>query len=252
MKISLEPSNTPMDRITTYTTKTTITSFDEVLETTASQKHDDKVTMASELTVEELAQLYIELGITSPAGVSETTTASAGTTVKVPSELVSYFENASNTYGVSYDLLVSVACAESNFRSDCTSSSGAMGIMQLMPPTAKYVGVTNAYDAEQNIMGGAKYLAEKLEKHGSVKIALAAYNAGSGAVAKYNGVPPYAETQNYIKKILGYLGTDGSESGLSNSSVQAAATDMDNTLVKVGEDTMTYQAYLRYLELNQV
>jgi soluble lytic murein transglycosylase-like protein len=80
-----------------------------------------------------------------------------------------------------------------------------MGIMQLMPSTAKSLGISNAYDARSNIMGGAKVIAQHLKKYnGDVSLALAAYNAGSGAVDKYGGIPPYTETQNYVKKVLKY------------------------------------------------
>lgn len=121
-------------------------------------------------------------------------------------ELEQIFQKAADTYQISVDLLKAVAKAESDFDPDCTSSSGAMGIMQLMPGTAKELGVTNAYDPEENIMGGAKYLAENLKIfNGDISLSLAAYNAGRGAVEKYNGIPPYTETQNYVKKILSYL-----------------------------------------------
>lgn len=115
------------------------------------------------------------------------------------------FKKASNTYGIDVDLLKAVAYAESNFKNNVTSSAGAMGIMQLMPATAKYLGVENPFDPEQNIMGGAKLLAENLNKYnGNISLALAAYNCGSNAVDKYNGIPPYGETQAYVKKILQY------------------------------------------------
>lgn len=121
-------------------------------------------------------------------------------------ELEAIFQKAADTYNISLDLLKAVAKAESDFNPNCTSSSGAMGIMQLMPGTAKELGVSNAYDPEENIMGGAKYLAENLEIFkGDVSLSLAAYNAGRGAVERYNGIPPYKETQNYVKKILGFL-----------------------------------------------
>lgn len=122
------------------------------------------------------------------------------------SQLDSIFEEAAKTYHISLDLLKSVAKAESDFDTTCVSTSGAQGVMQLMPETAKALGVTDSFDAEQNIMGGAKYLSQKLEEYnGDVSLALAAYNAGSGNVNKYGGIPPFKETQNYVMKILGYL-----------------------------------------------
>jgi soluble lytic murein transglycosylase-like protein len=121
-------------------------------------------------------------------------------------ELDRIFTAASEKYNVPVALLKAVAKAESDFNPNDVSSSGAVGIMQLMPETAKELGVTDSFDPEQNIMGGAKYLAQKLEQYdGNVELALAAYNAGSGNVAKYGGVPPFTETQNYIKKILAYM-----------------------------------------------
>lgn len=122
-------------------------------------------------------------------------------------DLEEIFEKAAQTYNISVDLLKAVAKAESDFDPNCVSSSGAMGIMQLMPGTAKELGVTDAFDPEQNIMGGAKYLAENLKIYdGNVSLALAAYNAGRGNVSKYGGIPPFKETRNYVKKVLGFMG----------------------------------------------
>ena len=116
------------------------------------------------------------------------------------------FQKAADTYQVSKDLLKAMAKAESSFNAKATSKSGAMGIMQLMPGTAASLGVTDAYDPEQNIMGGAKYISQLLKKYnGNLSYALAAYNAGSGNVDKYGGIPPFSETQNYVTKILKYL-----------------------------------------------
>jgi len=118
------------------------------------------------------------------------------------------FDAAGQKYNISPDLLKAVAKVESNFRADATSPVGAMGIMQLMPGTAKYLGVTDAYDAEQSIFGGAKYLKEQLDRFdGDVKLALAAYNAGWPAVKKHGGIPPFRETQAYVPKVLGHMGS---------------------------------------------
>lgn len=134
---------------------------------------------------------------------------SSQTRIDCPEDLENIFETASETYNISLSLLKAVAKAESDFDPNCTSSSGAMGIMQLMPGTAKELGVTNAYDPEQNIMAGAKYLSENLDIFkDNISLAVAAYNAGRGAVKKYNGIPPYSETQNYVKKVLSYMNED--------------------------------------------
>lgn len=123
------------------------------------------------------------------------------------SDLESMFAYASQATGVSTDLLKAVAKAESDFDQSCVSHCGATGIMQLMPETARSVGVTDVNDPAQNILGGARYLRNMLDRYdGDTTLALAAYNAGPGAVDRYGGVPPYAETQNYVRRISGFLG----------------------------------------------
>lgn len=120
--------------------------------------------------------------------------------------LESIFDTASRTYGVSKKLLMAVAKQESNFDPNAVSHAGAKGIMQLMPETARGLGVRDVFDPYESIMGGAKLLRDNLKKFGSVPLALAAYNAGAGAVQKYNGIPPYRETQNYVSSIMKMLG----------------------------------------------
>ena len=140
---------------------------------------------------------------------SQSTTQNTSNSVNCPVDLYSIFEEASSTYGVSVNLLTSIARVESNFRSDAVSSAGAVGIMQLMPATAASLGVTNSYDARENIMGGAKLISQLLSKYnGNTSLALAAYNAGSGNVDKYGGIPPFTETQNYVKKVLSYFNSE--------------------------------------------
>lgn len=120
-------------------------------------------------------------------------------------DLDAIFNEAASKYGVDAKFLKAIAKCESDFSTECTSRSGAMGIMQLMPQTAASLGVTNAYDPYQNIMGGARYISEKLTQYnGDKSLALAAYNAGSGNVAKYGGIPPFKGTQNYVAKVMAY------------------------------------------------
>ncbi len=115
---------------------------------------------------------------------------------------------AARRYGVDPALLDALAWQESRYNHRARSSAGAIGVMQLMPGTARDLGVSDPANMSQNILGGAAYLRAQLEEFGNnVPLALAAYNAGPGAVKKHGGIPPYRETQNYVRSILQRLST---------------------------------------------
>lgn len=130
---------------------------------------------------------------------------------KAPRELV---EAAARKNGLPPNFVHSVVSAESGYKTDAVSPKGAIGLMQLMPATARSYNA-DPHDPSQNVEAGAAYLRELLLKYnGDARLALAAYNAGPGAVSKYNGVPPYAETQTYIERVLQkYKKSAGSEAG---------------------------------------
>jgi len=112
-------------------------------------------------------------------------------------------QKAAVKYNLPPQLITAVIRAESNFKVSAVSSAGAQGLMQLMPTTAKELGVKNPFDIEQNINGGTKYLRKMLDRFGgSIRKALAAYNAGPGTAMKYNGRVPYPETRQYVKRVL--------------------------------------------------
>lgn len=161
-----------------------------------------------------------------------------------------YFQAASEAYQVPVNLLKAVAKVESDFRPNAVSHCGAQGVMQLMPATARSLGVTDAFDPAQNIMGGAKYIRQMLDRFdGDVSKALAAYNAGPGAVKKYGGPPPY--TQSYVNKVLGYAGTNLSVPTQAVSTATASTpaaisavpqtTEQDGTLTF--NDSLSAQLY---------
>jgi len=113
-----------------------------------------------------------------------------------------YISNAATRNQLDPSLIQAVIHVESAFNPKAISPKGACGLMQLMPGTARGLGVRNPFDPGQNIAGGAKHLSKLLRKYGNTSLALAAYNAGQLAVEKYRGIPPYNETVNYVRQVL--------------------------------------------------
>ncbi len=152
------------------------------------------------------------------AGTPTTSSGDLGT----PTQYDDMIRQAAAEAGVSPALVKAVARAESGFDPHSGSAAGAQGLMQLMPATARGLGVSDPYDPLQSLRGGARYLRQMLDRfNGDVTKALAAYNAGPNAVARYGGIPPYAETQAYVPRVLGYFQEYG-----GGSATTAAAGDL--------------------------
>jgi soluble lytic murein transglycosylase-like protein len=166
----------------------------------------------------------------SPTAVAASTaTTGAGATGTTlgggsPSAYDGMIQSTASKYGLDPALLKGLIRQESNFNPNAGSPAGAQGLTQLMPATAASLGVTDVHDPAQAIEGGAKYLKQQLDAFGGdVQKALAAYNAGPGAVKKYNGIPPFPETQNYVTKVMGYADEYRGASGAVATAATASA-----------------------------
>jgi soluble lytic murein transglycosylase-like protein len=189
MFASMRPQGVAASAATTSTPATAATS--------ATSSTPQTTTFSSAL--DNATQSQAATATTATAG-----TATAGSSVVSSSTpFASQINAAAAKYGISAPLLGGLIKQESGFNPNARSGAGAVGLTQLMPSTAAGLGVTDPLDPAQAIDGGAKYLKEQLDKFGGdASLALAAYNAGPGAVQKYGGVPPYAETQGYVKNVL--------------------------------------------------
>ena len=190
-------------------------SFAEVLKNSKAQQTDKTgfgtlIKNPSETVKAKILGSAGKFGsLTGLGNISALTTASASTSIPEVSrnapkaQILAVIDKVAKKHGVDQKLVRALVRQESGFNPNATSHCGAQGLMQLMPATAKGLGVTDAYNPVQNVEGGVKYLKGLLNKYnGNVILALAAYNAGPGAVDKYGNVPPYKETQNYVKSIL--------------------------------------------------
>ncbi|MBI5805541.1 lytic transglycosylase domain-containing protein [candidate division TA06 bacterium] len=150
------------------------------------------------------------------------------------------YQNLINAASVKYSLdpkvLEAVIDAESQYNPRALSCKGAQGLMQLMPQTAWQLGVSNPFDPEQNIDAGARYLKQMLDKFGALELALAAYNAGPGAVEKHGGIPPYQETKEYVKKICSRVSKTRQESDVVKNGQVSGIQQKVVKKVKVKKD----------------
>lgn len=199
-----EPQN-PLDAIYPNNNKINSPSFEKVLQSTTKSNFgtlllDPQLKNVNANIIKESPQVSLNRALEEAAALQSNIPIHKTST---KSQVLNVVNQISKKYDVDEKLVQALIKQESGFNPKAKSKSGAMGLMQLMPSTAKNLGVQDPYNMVQNVEGGVKYLKSMLNKYnGNVILALAAYNAGPNAVDKYSGVPPYKETQNYVRSIL--------------------------------------------------
>lgn len=203
--INQEPQN-PLDAIYPKNGKINSPSFEKVLQTTTKSNFgtlllNPQLKQVNASIIKENPQISLDKALQEAAALQSNIPSVNKTSTK--SQVLNVVNQISKKYDVDAKLVQALIKQESGFNPKAKSKAGAMGLMQLMPSTAKNLGVQDPYNMVQNVEGGVKYLKSMLNKYnGNVILALAAYNAGPNAVDKYSGVPPYKETQNYVRNIL--------------------------------------------------
>jgi len=212
----------------------------------ASADHTTTIVRADEKSGHLVRSVAVQPHPVSPASIVKTVAAAATPLALAPStatELIAMIDSIAAEQGVEDSLVHSVIRAESNYNPLAISPKGALGMMQLIPATARRFGVDHALDARENVLGGVKYLKFLLDYyHDDYVRTIAAYNAGEGAVDKYHGVPPFAETQNYVYSVAKNLKT-ARESRSARKPVAESPTPVETYKrmeASVGSDGVIY------------
>lgn len=175
----------------------------KITSTVQSDPRTGKLVRSVVVTAKPVAEHRVAENIVAPRVITPSEVAAPATAAAPPSNLQQAVDRIADRHGLSPELLHSVIKVESNYNPYAVSPKGALGIMQLIPATAQRFGVADVFDPIENIEGGARYLEYLIDMfHGNLMLAVAAYNAGENAVAKYGTVPPYAETQNYLRLVM--------------------------------------------------